>query len=357
MEAARYQPDRVALLDLREGPSLDDLAPLLKDQRVVFVGETHTRYDHHLNQLQVIRQMHAQDPRLAIGLEFFQQPFQQVLDDYIAGRIDEARMLRDSEYFQRWRFDYRLYRPILRYAREQGIPLVALNVPSELVRQVSTGGYQSVELADWRWLPPADAERDEGPGYRERLRQVFHMHPNADSRKFEYFVQAQRTWDEAMAARAADYLRQHPQTRMVILAGRGHVDYGDGIPKRLQRRMDVPMLRLVNGQLAELDRGLGDYLLAGPEVSLPPQGKFGLMLEDDVDGLRVTGFGDSSPAAEAGVERDDRLLAIDGVAIRDYADLRIRMLDHSPGDRVRLAVERQNLILGADRKEFEVTLR
>ena len=113
------------------GPSssLQGIIPGLADKRVVFVGESHDRYDHHLAQLEIIRSLHALHPRLAIGMEAFQQPFQTVLDDYIAGRLSEREMLRDSEYYTRWRFDYRLYAPILRYAREHQLPVVALNLP------------------------------------------------------------------------------------------------------------------------------------------------------------------------------------------------------------------------------------
>jgi len=39
-----------------------------------------------------------------------------------------------------------------------------------------------------------------------------------------------------MAERAADYLQRNPKRRMVVLAGSGHLMYGQGIPKRLLRR-------------------------------------------------------------------------------------------------------------------------
>ena len=105
--------------------SLATIIPALAEKRVVFIGETHDRFDHHLNQLAVIQRLHEQDPRWVIGLEYFQQPYQEYLDAYIAGTIDERTFLEKTEYFQRWRFDYRLYRPIFQYAREQGIPAAA----------------------------------------------------------------------------------------------------------------------------------------------------------------------------------------------------------------------------------------
>ena len=108
---------------------LDALVTKLTDRRVIFVGESHDRYEDHLNQLAVIRGLHEQDVDLAIGMEMFQQPFQPALDAYIAGEINEEEMLRRTDYFERWRFDYRLYRPILRYAREQAVLEQARETP------------------------------------------------------------------------------------------------------------------------------------------------------------------------------------------------------------------------------------
>jgi len=126
--------DRTApeALDLSTTFTLDQLAARVASDRVVFIGETHNRYDHHLNQLELIKRLHQADPQLVIGVEYFQQPFQQPVDDYIAGRIDETEFLRATEYFQRWGYDYRLYAPIFRYAREQRITVRALNVPTAL---------------------------------------------------------------------------------------------------------------------------------------------------------------------------------------------------------------------------------
>jgi uncharacterized iron-regulated protein len=119
--------DRVSLeaVDLDTTLSLERLTAQLATKRVVFVAETHYRYDHHLNQLEIIRRLHQLDPNLAIGVEYFQQPFQPQVDDYIAGRTTEKEFLRATEYYQGWGWDYRLYAPIFRFAREQRIPVRA----------------------------------------------------------------------------------------------------------------------------------------------------------------------------------------------------------------------------------------
>lgn len=107
-------PDpQTRVLDLDALTDMDWLIDRIADRRVIFIGESHDRYEDHLNQLAVIAGLHARGKPLAIGMEFFQQPFQGAIDAYIAGEIDEAEFLRRTQYFDRWRFDYRLYRPIL----------------------------------------------------------------------------------------------------------------------------------------------------------------------------------------------------------------------------------------------------
>jgi uncharacterized iron-regulated protein len=49
-------PRVIAMTDLKE---LGAVTPGLAAKRVVFIGEQHDRYDHHLNQLAIIEAIHA----------------------------------------------------------------------------------------------------------------------------------------------------------------------------------------------------------------------------------------------------------------------------------------------------------
>lgn len=343
--AAPQSPEgRRAVLDLRQPPSLDEVVAELAPHRVVVVGESHTRMDHHRNQLAIIRGLHGRAPDLAIGVEFFQRPFQAALDDYVAGRIDEAKMLARTGYFDRWRFDYRLYRPILRYAREHGIPVVALNLPAGLTREVARGGRGSLGPEQRARLPetrvPADA------AYRDRLREVFDRHPNTGERRFEDFVAAQLLWDEGMAEQAAAYLQAHPGRRMVVLAGNGHAVRG-GIPVRIEARLGLRPMVVVNGLEAGDRPEVADFVVLSDREVLPAPGRMGIFLEIEGERVIAADFEEDSPAAAAGMEAGDRILALDGRPVRSMADIRIAMIDKEPGDRVAVEFRRQRLFLGA----------
>lgn len=344
------------VIDLSELTGLPGLIGGLAGKRVVFVGESHDRYEDHLNQLAVIRGLHEQGKDLAIGMEFFQQPFQEHLDAFVAGEISEKEMLRRTEYFERWRYDYRLYRPILRFAREQSIPVIALNIAAEITEKVGDEGLDALTEEE-RARIPAEIDRDD-PAYRERVRAVFDHHPQAKEADFEHFLSVQLLWDEGMAERAARYLAEHPEKSMVILAGIGHLEYGQGIPKRLLRRQPMDAAVVISGRSRELDPDLADYLLLPRRVELPATGMLGVMLDLDSEGkgVGVEGFANDSGAQAAGMKEGDRIVSVGGEPIDSYADVRIALMDSRPGQKMPVEVMRERLLGGEERLSFEVEL-
>jgi uncharacterized iron-regulated protein len=90
---------------------------------------------------------------LAIGLEQVQIQFQPVLDDYINGIISSTNDLRKYvQWDTRWVWSFDLYEPIFRYAQQNKIPLIALNVNSEdlvLVQKYGLPGLSSDRLREY----------------------------------------------------------------------------------------------------------------------------------------------------------------------------------------------------------------
>jgi uncharacterized iron-regulated protein len=348
-------PELTPALNLSTTTNLEGIIPALAEKRVVLVGETHDRYDNHLMQLEIIRRLHAVHPRLAIGMEIFQQPFQDILDGYIAGQLDAKQLLRETEYYRRWRFDFRLYAPILEYARKHHLPVVALNLPAELTGKVGREGIAGLTEAERKELPDEIDRTD--ASYEARLRKVYEHHPARDGRGFDNFVDVQLLWDEGMAQRAAEFLRAHPDYAMVVLAGTGHLAFGSGIPQRLTRRIDVKIAIVLNDWEGELGPGLADYLLLPREQSLPPSGRFGALLDEREGKLRIDQCLPDSPCKLAGLRRGDQIIAINGEAIADLADLRVATWDKRPGDSVTIKVRRRHWYRTPQELSYEIILR
>ncbi|MBI5063657.1 MAG: ChaN family lipoprotein [Desulfatitalea sp.] len=224
-------PEDIRLYDLAaERPLASDAAVAhLGAARIVLVGEHHTEPAHHQAQLAVIQALHGAGRKVAIGLEMFRQDAQAELDRWVAGGIDEAAFR--PIYLDNWNFDWPLYRPIFEYARNQRLPLVGLNVPREVTRQVAREGFDSLSESQKGALGEISCEVT--PQYREFVREAYGFHPHGRM-TFDHFCQAQVLWGTAMALHAAQYLETHPDTVLVLLAGAGHV-HKLGIPAQLDK--------------------------------------------------------------------------------------------------------------------------
>ena len=336
------------VVQMEKSATVPELMENLRSERLLYVGETHTAFADHLLQLEVLRGMASRPEGLAIGVEWFQARFQPVLDSYLAGEIDEAEMLRGTEYYQRWRFDYRLYRPIIRFARENGIPMIALNASQELTGEIGRVGINGLPEALRDELPDSYDVNDKD--YEDKLREMFKAHDRggrvSDEGAFERFVEVQLTWDETMAERIADYLNNNPDGRILVLAGKGHVGGRSGIPNRVTRRTGIEGKTIASFNPAARMFNTADYLVLANEQSLPPAGLMQVMLDTREEGVFVDGFSHGSPAKAAGLEKGDLITAINGEPIRHFADVKMAMIDQGPGSDVEVTLKRDRLLGG-----------
>jgi uncharacterized iron-regulated protein len=343
------------VLDLNAFSTMEQIIPALAKKRVVFIGEQHTRYDHHLTQLEIIRRLHALHPQLAIGMEMFQQPFQRYLDEYVAGNIDEQAMLRATEYYRRWRMDYRLYAPILRYAHEHRLPVIALNVPTELTHKVAHVGLGGLKGEDRQQLPADIAPADEA--YRQRLKEVYDHHHNDKEHSFEHFLEAQLLWDAGMADRAATYVDKHPDHHLIVIAGNQHLAWGSAMPQRLQRRTAVTVASILNSWDGPVGPGLADFLLLPEEQPLPPAGRLGTLLDDNKDQVTIAAVVEDGACAAVGIKAGERITAIDNNAINSLIDLRLALWNKQPGDTINMDTVRKRLLMPDKNLSYELTLQ
>ena len=246
---------------------------------VLYLGERHDSEADHQSQLELIKAMHQENPKLAIGLEMIQRPFQKPLDDYIAGKIDEAKLIELTEYEQRWGFPWELYAPIFRYAREHKLPILALNTPREVSKKIAREGLESLSEDELKYIPEISEIDTSNEAYRAYVTGAFGGHGAHGNFNFDNFFAAQVTWDETMAEAIANFKEKEPETQVVVLAGQGHVIYGFGIPSRVKRRLPEVQQKLVilnpsegvkKQAIATQDRlPIADILWYGPSKSSP----------------------------------------------------------------------------------------
>ena len=217
----------------RQNISLAQLAAVAGNSDLILVGESHDNKDHHDMQLDLIRSLFASKLQLAIGLEMIQAHHQQQLDEWTGGRMSEPEM--QAVFQENWSPDWPMYRDIFIFARDNHIPMVALNVPIEIVRKVSQHGFTSLTPEEKRGLPEGTSCDLSNPQIAV-LRKSFQGHANHlhDGRLFKNFCEAQTVRNSGMAINMVRYIRNHPGRKVVGLTGVWHaVKYA--IPDQLER--------------------------------------------------------------------------------------------------------------------------
>ncbi|PXF58326.1 MAG: hypothetical protein C4B58_07170 [Deltaproteobacteria bacterium] len=336
---------RLALQTEIMGIAAGDLSPVdriinnVSEKRVIYVGERHDRFSHHMAQLRIIQGLDRRDRRLAVGMEMFQRPFQDVLDKYLDGQIDEKTFLKESEYLERWRYDYHLYRPIIEYCKEHGIPILALNLPAEISKKVARKGLESLSDEELEQVP---VELDwSNTVYKIRLRQIFEEHPENEIKNFDDFYQAQILWDETMAQSVHDYLDNNPDRQMVVLAGNGHIAFGDGIPSRTCRRGKYDQVIIIANVAGDnLEQNRADFFLFPPMVQPPFSAKLGVILNDEDNKVVLKKVMRNSIAQKSGLKSGDLVLSFDQEPVKDISDLKLALLFKKEGDTARIEIKR-----------------
>ena len=272
-EALPIGPERF-IVDVPTGEVLSarEAAERLGDVRHVYVGEQHTSELHHRVQLEVLRTLAAAGVDLAVGVEWLPASSQPILDDYLAGRIEEPGLVQRLDWKHIWGHDFANYAPLLRWAREAGVPMWALNAPAGLSARVAQVGVAGLTEGQRKALPPLDTgneahreffrmmmAQNAGHGHHQHRHQHGHgqdQAPALDPAALERYYLAQLVWDESMSRNLAARLAS-PEGKgktVVVLAGLGHVDHGHGIPLRAKKLTGLDfaiVLPVENGTMAD----------------------------------------------------------------------------------------------------------
>ena len=299
----------------------------LANQHVVLLGEIHDSLDDHRWQLEMLTALHQRHPDLAIGFEMFPRRLQGVLNQWVNGQLSEAEFLRQAEWDKVWGFNAEFYLPLFRFARQNRLPMLALNVERGLVQQVRASGWDSASALQREGVSrPAEPS----PAYRTELKAVFDLHPSLmvgdASTQFAHFVEAQTLWDRAMAEGIANYRREHPATLVVGILGAGHLHNGFGVPHQLQALGGdriANLMTLPSDQCGQLTPGLADavYVIPPQPEAVPPQ-RLGVALKESSDGVMIEMVMPGSLAEQSGLKNGDVILQAAGSRMSRVEEVR-----------------------------------
>ncbi len=325
--------------------SIEDIVKEIEDKRVIFVGENHPNFTNHLNQLKIIKLLHQKGKKVAIGMEMFQKQFQPVLDSYIKGEIDLKTFLKKTQYFKRWKFNFNLYRPIIEYAKKNSIPIIALNIDGEITKKVAQKGIFSLSQEELKKLPKSI--NFENKKYEEDMKTLLsfqHAH-NKKTKKMNnnHMFEAQIIWDETMAENAAKFLKEHPDFTMVILAGNGHIKNFYGIPKRLYRRVSLPY-SVIAQDIIPISKSADYAIFTANDLKAKEPLKLGIYLKS-AKSLIADEIVKNSLAEKLGIKKEDKIIKINGVKVKDLGDLKLELYFIKKGDTITITVKRKGRVL------------
>ena len=246
---------------------LVSLAQLVSDAShsdLVLIGEAHDNVTNHEIQLSLIQALFAKKVPLAIGLEMIQSDSQQQLDLWTDGLMSEKDF--KAVYARNWSQDWALYRAIFLFARDNQIPMVALNIPKELVSKVSHSGFDSLTPEERKDLPQGttcDLNNPHTALLKRSFQEVFKHAANGGV--FTYFCEAQTLRNSGMAMNVERFVKKHPGRKVVALAGIWHA-VKNAIPEQLERKGSKLTNTVILPELPELntksaDSDLVDYMI------------------------------------------------------------------------------------------------
>jgi uncharacterized iron-regulated protein len=343
-------------LDPVSGESIvsEQLFERLADSRIVLLGEAHTSAAHHQWQLYMLAALHSRNPDMMVGFEMLPRRAQPVLDAWSAGEISQQAFLEQSEWQKVWGYDADLYMPLLQFTRQNRLPGLALNIDRELVSRVGQQGWHGIEESERMGLsdpaPASDAYRESLArlyAYKQTLsgetqNQADNKEPDLDeikaSEAFANFVDAQLTWDRAMAEALAAAHRRDPSAIVVGIIGRGHLEYGHGIPHQLAdmgiEDVDVllPLDSDDNCDPLPMDLASAVFVVeAEVEAPAPARPRLGIIIEGADEGVRVMQVVEDSVAAATGIREGDVIQAAAGFATSSTSDLIEVIQRQAPG--------------------------
>jgi uncharacterized iron-regulated protein len=190
----------------------------IKSTSLVFVGEIHNSKADHILELDIIKSLHDAKAPLAVGFEMFTAENQGSLDQWVKGRLPRETFIR--LYYRNWGMPWPLYRDILMYVREKGIPAIGLNLPDEISRKVDRDGFSSLTGRELDMLPPGitcSVDKE----YMDFIQRAYREHGRSEG-QFVNFCEAQMLWNKTMAWHLVGYLKKKPDKIVVVITGTGH---------------------------------------------------------------------------------------------------------------------------------------
>jgi uncharacterized iron-regulated protein len=240
VDPATLEPGQILHVPTGRLLTTTELVELASAYDAVYFGETHDSPQDHAAQLTLLEGLAERNPgKLALAMEMLRSDAQAGIDAWLAGESTDEDL--ETLWEDNWSSgSLPLYEPLLLYARDNGIPVVALNAVDSVKDAVKEHTLDALPESVRDAVPEVDLD---DPYHRAVVEAVFASHGHGVA-NVDRFVRVQAFVDETMAANAAKFLGSPSGNgfQLLVVSGGYHVRHGFGIPRRLFRRIPEPFL-------------------------------------------------------------------------------------------------------------------
>lgn len=266
-----YSEDQFRAFNAKGDPvTMEDIIKAAGGADVVFLGEQHDDPVGHAIEAEVLRRVfatYAADRKVDLSMEMFEKDVQIVLNEYLSSLITEKQFLDASRPWGNYKTDYR---PLVEFAKEKKIEVIAANGPRRYVNMVSRGGRDTLNALSKQakeWLPPLPY-RAASEAYSKKFKAL--MGPSAEAQMgLDNILSSQSLWDASMAYSVAQALKRNKHALVVHLNGGFHTESRLGTVEHLlgyrpkARALVVTMVAENDFQnfVSSKHTGLGDFVV------------------------------------------------------------------------------------------------
>ena len=226
---------------------------------VLVIGEEHDDKFGHKEKLKLIESL-GKDHSIILSMEMFETDQQIVLNEFLNDSIDEK--IFESE-IKLWN-NYSDYRPLVLFAKEKKISILAANPPRRLVRILSRRGWaaiQNLPIESKNLLPTLySVEAFIEDRYEKKLSETLKGH--GDNSALKQMIFAQHLWDASMSEKIYQAFH-NTKKKIVHINGRFHSDERMGVVYRLEKMglkvLTISMFSEKNNPRIE-DKNLADII-------------------------------------------------------------------------------------------------
>jgi uncharacterized iron-regulated protein len=207
----------------------EDILKAATKSDVVFFGELHDNPIAHWMELELTKSLFAVKGKdLLLAVEMFEKDNQIIIDEYFAGTIKETSFESESRLWKNYATDYK---PLLNFAKENGLKFIASNIPRRYASVVSSGGFealQNIPSEELKYIAPLPIEYDPDLAcYKDMLSMGSSIGGMTGGKVSENLPKAQAIKDATMANSIIKYW-QKGQT-LIHFNGSYHSDRHMGI--------------------------------------------------------------------------------------------------------------------------------